>query len=166
MVKDKKSKFIRPTMPETQPPYPCKTAKPRYIRFFISWQKTYQGFTLLEVMVSLAILATAFVAVLRVHTDSLEMVISSRFHTKAAELAQYKMTEIEGSGLKNLSLMTGRFTDHAPEYRWNISVEPSQMRSWSRVTVTVTNRRAGKGGEFHLTEYMATGPEEKKQGKK
>ena len=42
-----------------------------------------KGFTLLEVMVSLIIIATAFAAVLRLHSDSMEMVINSRVQTKA-----------------------------------------------------------------------------------
>ena len=60
------------------------------------------GFTLLEVLVAMAILATAFAAVLRLHSDSMDMVIASRAHTKALELAQYKMTEIELSGPEKL----------------------------------------------------------------
>ena len=131
-----------------------RAAKPRYIKFLTTSQKFYQGFTLLEVMVSLAILATAFTAVLKLHSDSIEMVISSQAHTKGADLAQYKMTEIEIAGLKNLPFMSGEFGDFAPEYRWDISVEPTPLSLWTKVTVTVSNRNIGKGGEFRLTEYM------------
>ena len=120
------------------------------------------GFTLLEVMVAMAILATAFVAVLRLHSDSMEMVISSRAHTKAAELAQYKMTEIKNAVLENLFFKSGEFTEYDPDYRWEIRVEPSQFGNWGKITVTVTNQNMGKSGEFSLVEYMPLGePEEK-----
>ena len=120
------------------------------------------GFTLLEVMVSLAILATAFAAVLRLHSDSMDMVISTRVHTKGAELAQLKMTEIELLGLKNLPFISGEFGDLAPEYTWNIKIEPSPINLWKKVTVIVNNKNMGKGGEFRLTEYMLSEPWRKK----
>lgn len=116
--------------------------------------KFYSGFTLLEVMVALAILATAFVAVLKLHADSVEMMIASRIHTSAAQLAQFKMTEVEILGLENLGLLSGEFSELAPEYQWKISVEPTPLMDWNKVTVTVTNRYISQGGEFQLTEYV------------
>ncbi len=138
-----------------------RAAKPRFINFLTCRQKFYRGFTLLEVMVSLAILATAFTAVLKLHSDSMEMVISSQAHTKGADLAQYKMTEIEIAGLKNLPFMSGEFGEVAPEYSWNIKIEPTPIKLWTKVTVTVSNRNIGKGGEFRLTEYMLPSGKEK-----
>ena len=116
------------------------------------------GFTLLEVMVSLAILATAFAGVLRLHSDSIEMVISGQVYTRASELAQYKMTEIELTGLKNLPFISGEFVDLAPEYIWDIEVEPTPLDPWVKVTVSVSHRNMGKGGAFQLTEYMLPEP--------
>ena len=123
-------------------------------------RRTRTGFSLLEVMVAMAILATAFAAVLRLHSDSMEMVISSRAHTKAAELAQYKMTEIKNAGLENLFLTSGEFTDYDPDYHWEVRVEPSQFGNWGKIIVTVTNRNMGKAGEFTLVEYMPLGKPE------
>jgi prepilin-type N-terminal cleavage/methylation domain-containing protein len=139
-----------------------RAAKPRFIKFLTCRQKFYRGFTLLEVMVSLAILATAFTAVLKLHSDSMEMVISSQAHTRGADLAQYKMIEIEIAGLKNLPFMSGEFGEFAPGYSWNINIEPTSIKLWTKVTVTVSNRNIGKGGEFRLTEYMLpSGPEKR-----
>lgn len=119
---------------------------------------SYSGFTLLEVMVSLAILATAFVAALKLHSDSIEMLISSRIHTKAAELAQYKMTEIELVGLKNIALMSGEFEELAPDYTWNVDIESTTSEQWKKVTVSVKNRNARAGSQFRLTEFMNVVP--------
>lgn len=118
---------------------------------------TLPGFTLLEVMVAMAILATAFAAVLRLHSDSMNMVIASRVNTRALELAQYKMTDLELSGLKNLGLQSGVFEDLAPDYEWEVSVEPAAVAPWSRVTVYVHNRQMKSGG-VRLTSYMLSGP--------
>lgn len=112
------------------------------------------GFTFLEVMVALAILATAFAAVLKLHSDSIEMMITSRIRTTAAQLAQYKMTQIEALGIENLPMMSGEFEGLAPDYKWEIQVEPTGMKEWSKITVTVTNRLIRRGGEYQLTEFM------------
>ena len=112
------------------------------------------GFTFLEVMVALAILATAFAAVLKLHADSVEMLLVSRTHTSAAQLAQYKMTQIEMMGVEKLPFLSGEFDNLAPDYQWNIEVEPTGMKDWKKITVTVSNRLIRKGGEYHLTEFM------------
>jgi prepilin-type N-terminal cleavage/methylation domain-containing protein len=122
---------------------------------FLVPQKFHQGFTLLEVMVSLAILATAFAAALRLHSDSMGVLISTRIHTKSAELAQYKMTEIEMLGLEKAGLPSGDFGELAPDYIWELRVEDTPTEFWKMVTVHVRNRHGGKAGEFELTEYMA-----------
>lgn len=136
---------------------PFRAAKPRHIRFSSTRRKSYDGFTLLEVMVALAILATAFAAVLKLHSDSIEMVIASRVNTKGAALAQYKMTEIEIVGLDKLPFMSGEFGEMAPDYVWDVEVEPTQLNPWVKVTVKVRNRNM-KGAGFNLTEYMRPGP--------
>ena len=108
-------------------------------------------------MVAMAILATAFAAVLRLHSDSMDMVLESRIKTKALELAQYKMTDLELSGLGNLGLQSGEFDDLAPDYQWEVSVEPAAIAPWSRVTVYVRNRHMKSGG-VRLTSYMLSRP--------
>jgi type II secretion system protein I len=116
--------------------------------------RLHQGFTLLEVMVSLAILATAFAAALRLHSDSIGVLISTRIHTKAAELAQYKMTEIEMVGLKNLGLRSGEFGELAPDYVWEMRIDDTPSEYWKVVTVHVRNSRGGRAGEFDLSQFM------------
>ncbi|MFC1823015.1 prepilin-type N-terminal cleavage/methylation domain-containing protein [Thermodesulfobacteriota bacterium] len=124
------------------------------------------GFTLLEVMVALAILATAFTAVLRLHSDSMELVISSRISSKAAELAQFKMTEIKNTGLKSLPFLSGSFSEFAPDYVWEARVEPTSFDSWAKVVVVVKNKNIAGGGEFRLTAYMSTAePGQRTSGK-
>ncbi len=112
------------------------------------------GFTFLEVMVALAILATAFAAVLKLHADSIEMLVASRIHTSAAQLAQYKMTEVELTGVENLPFLSGEFEDLAPDYTWNIEVEPTGIKDWRKITVTVSNKLIRRGGNYQLTQYM------------
>jgi general secretion pathway protein I len=123
------------------------------------------GFTFLEVMVALAILATAFAAVLKLHADSVEMLLVSRMHTSAAQLAQYKMTQIEVMGVENLPFLSGEFDNLAPDYKWNVEVEPTGMKDWKKITVTVSNRLIRKGGDYQLTEFIPSSKPEQESFK-
>ena len=53
------------------------------------------GFTLLETMVAVAIIAIVLLAVYRLQSQSLVMNLSSRFYTTAPLLAQQKLSELE-----------------------------------------------------------------------
>ncbi len=67
----------------------CNLNNGRYIK---SGQK---GFTLLEIMVAVAIIAIAFTSLLKLHTQSVTMDITSNFYTKAPLLAEKKISEWE-----------------------------------------------------------------------
>ncbi len=81
------------------------------------------GFTLLEVMISIAIMAIALVAVLGAQSRGLSLTDESRFNTTAALLAQAKMAEIEAGGAGALVSRSGEFGENFPEYTWELSME-------------------------------------------
>ena len=56
-------------------------------------QEPAYGFTLLEVMVSVAIMSIVLVSVYRLHSQSLTMNTEARFYTQAPMLAQSKLAE-------------------------------------------------------------------------
>jgi general secretion pathway protein I len=80
------------------------------------------GFTLLEVMVALAIIATALVAVLGMQSQSLSLASETKFTTTAIFLAQHKMAELEAQGPEELSDDSGHFGEDFPGYHWSLSV--------------------------------------------
>ena len=82
-----------------------------------------RGFTLLEVMVALSIIAIVLVSVYRMHAQTVSMNYEVRFYTTAPMLAQIKMAEIESESLKDLVDDSGDFGDEFPNYRWNIGIE-------------------------------------------
>jgi len=81
------------------------------------------GFTLLEVMVAMAIIAIALTAVLGSQSQSLSLASEVKFSTTAALLAQSKMAEIEAEKPGDLTSDSGDFEDF-PGYRWDVSVNP------------------------------------------
>ncbi len=118
-----------------------------------------RGFTLLEVMVAMAVLATAFAAALRLHAESMDIVMESRARTRALELARYKMTEVELAGMAGIGLTSGGFPEIAPDYAWELEIRPASVSPWSRVSVVVWNRGLDKSTvRVRLTRHMPSGP--------
>jgi len=83
-------------------------------------QRTASGFTLLETMVALGILAIVLTAVLRMHSQTLFVNRQAKFDTIAALLAQEKLAQIEG-GIPVVE--SGVFEKEFSGYSWQILVE-------------------------------------------
>ena len=81
------------------------------------------GFTLLEVMVAMAIMAIVLVSVYRMHSQTLTMNTANRFYTQAPLLAQSKMAQMESGGTEIIAGDSGDFGEEFPGYRWNVTVE-------------------------------------------
>jgi general secretion pathway protein I len=81
-----------------------------------------RGFTLLEVMIAVAIIGIALVAVLGSQSQSLSLASEAKFNTTAALLAQGKMAEIETESMENLSSDSGDFGEDFPNYHWEYTV--------------------------------------------
>ena len=92
-----------------------------------------RGFTLLEVMVALAILATTLVVLLQIITNNVRATNHAKMTTAATLLARAKMTDIEDSILEN-GFSTdnesdkGTFRDqNFPNFRWESSIERIEL---------------------------------------
>lgn len=77
------------------------------------------GFTLLEVMVAVAILAITLVTLLGMQSRSLSLATEAKFNSVASMLALAKLAEIE-SGLTALESDSGTFGDDFPGFAWKI----------------------------------------------
>jgi prepilin-type N-terminal cleavage/methylation domain-containing protein len=104
------------------------------------------GFTLLEVMVALCILAIVLLSVYRLHSQTISMSIESRFYTQAPLLARSALARWEEARAQEKLSDHGDFGSEFPGYQWKISVEdaPSQAlgpqfaRDMQRIDVLVT----------------------------
>jgi len=79
------------------------------------------GFTLLEVMVALAVMSIVLVSVYRMHSQSLTMNAAARFYTQAPLLAQSKLAAFETLSGGGFPEDSGDFGEQFPGYRWKIS---------------------------------------------
>ena len=82
-----------------------------------------RGFTLLEVMIALSILAIVLVAVYKLHAMSINMNISAKFYTIAPMLAQQKMAEFEIKPLEDVHNESGDFGENFEGYDWSLTVD-------------------------------------------
>jgi general secretion pathway protein I len=93
--------------------------------------RRHNGFTLIEVMVALAVVAIALVGLLGLQHQTLQSVVRGSELTKAALLAQELMTQAEIGQFPAVGVTSGTFeTLHPrqyPNFRWEQSVEPSAV---------------------------------------
>ena len=88
---------------------------------------TNKGFTLLEVMVAVAIIAIALTTLLGSQSQSVSFANSAKFETMAALLAQSKMSEIATQEAGAITNDSGDFGDDYPGYRWEVNVNDTAI---------------------------------------
>jgi general secretion pathway protein I len=80
------------------------------------------GFTFLELLVSLAILGSAFVILLSAHTSAARLESRARRLMTASLLARQIVTDTELNGVPDLGGDDGDFGEEFPEYAWERNV--------------------------------------------
>lgn len=80
------------------------------------------GFTLLEVMISVAILAITLTVIYGSQSQSLSLAAEAKFNIRAAFLLQQKVAELE-SGNSDLQSDEGEFGEDYPGFRWRVDVD-------------------------------------------
>ena len=117
-----------------------------------------RGFTLLEVMIAMAILAVALVAVYQSQSQSLSMAGSSRFLTTASLLAQSRMAGIDAADPREVVADKGDFGDDFPDYRWQVEIGETENALLKKIILTVTNSRMAVRNNYRLTLYKVVPP--------
>ena len=85
--------------------------------------KTGAGFTLLEVMLAVSIIAIVLVSAYKMHAQTISMNYIAKFQTTASLLAQRKMAEFENTSPDLLASDSGDFGDEFPDYSWYVTIE-------------------------------------------
>ncbi|HID06609.1 MAG TPA: type II secretion system protein [Armatimonadetes bacterium] len=117
------------------------------------------AFTLLELLVALAIMVIAGVAIMQAMSQSLLITHACARRTRAAQLAQMKMEEF----LQNPDLLTeaqqeGDFGDLFPDFQWHAEVVESPIQDMQLLRVTVVWQDGVRERSFTLSTLI--GPEE------
>jgi general secretion pathway protein I len=112
-----------------------------------------RAFTLLEVMIAMAILAITLVAVYQSQSQSISMAGGSRFLTTASLLAQGRMVEVDAAGPLGITAGNGDFGEAFPDYRWQLEVTDTEIEVLKKLTLTVTHSRRVDRSGYRLILY-------------
>jgi len=120
-------------------------------------QKKESGFTLMEVMIAMTILAIALVAIFQSQSQSISMSTDSRFMTTASLLAQSKMVEVEAASTLDNQTKDGDFGPDYPQYVWHLEVGDTMLPQFKKINIMVTNKLFLTRGTYQLVLYKTTG---------
>jgi prepilin-type N-terminal cleavage/methylation domain-containing protein len=126
-------------------------------------RRSSSGFTLLEIMVAIAILSSTLVVLISIVTNNVRSTNHAKMTTSATLLARTKMVDIEDQILDNGftdndETAAGSFKDLGyPQFRWETSIErielPSDLAQRSRDQATTQSQDA-KDPMSLLTGFM------------
>ena len=115
-------------------------------------RQTAAGFTLLEVMVAMSIMAIVLVSVYRMHSQTLTMNTAARFYTQAPMLAQSKLAQLEGDSSGIVAGDSGDFGDKFPGYTWSISTDEVSSEALGEIAADL--KRIDMTVSFNSDEYV------------
>ncbi len=118
------------------------------------------GFTLLEVMVAMSIIAIALSAVLGSQSQSVYLAADAKFNTTAALLAQSRIAEVASTDLEKLSSGSGDFGDDFCGYVWEITIkdaffyEPKKVSDYLKQIDLTVYWGEDKRYQYNLRRYL------------
>ena len=96
--------------------------KPLFKKVPVFENRRALGFTLLEVMVAVAIVTIALSAVYKLYSQAFAMNQSARFYTTATLLAETKLADLTALSPDDLGSDAGNFEDDYADYSWQVTV--------------------------------------------
>lgn len=126
------------------------------------------GFTLIEIVVTLAILSLALPTLLRSFTEAAKGQALAENRTTALYLLKFRMAEIEAEGYPDIGEENGEFGEDS-RFRWQSDVqdvESEEIEGLRLVTVTVTWQERGQERLLSMSTYLADRqmPQQQTQG--
>ena len=118
-------------------------------------RRALNGFTLLEVMIALAILSLVAVAFLRAQGSSVHLVDESVQISLATLLAKEKMAELESNGFPEPGKTSGEGGEDFPIYHWEQVVSPTEILNLRKAVVRILWMEGTRERSLELTTYFA-----------
>ena len=113
-----------------------------------------KGFTLLEVMMALAILAIVFVVLLGLRNRDMVLAKHASNLTAASLLAQEKLVEAELAGFPELGKQKGDFGKRNENFTWEQTVVPMPLEQVREVQIRVMWNEGQHEEDVTLVSYI------------
>jgi len=126
----------------------------------MSKRQCNKGFSLLEVMIALAIVAIALMSLLGLSNRSIQVQDKVQRLTRATLLAQQLMSEQElnvDNSRSNWEPQEDVFSEPFANFRWQISYQDTLINQVKQVTVTVLWGSAEKNEQVQLVSFLPVG---------
>ncbi len=123
------------------------------------------GFTLVEILVTLTILAAVLPALLQVFSSATRNQALSDNQTTALYLIKFRMAEIELDGYPEIGEETGEFGDNS-RYQWHSIVEDIQseeVQGVRRIQVAVSWQHLGRERSMSMYTFVADKQKQQEQ---
>jgi general secretion pathway protein I len=121
-----------------------------------------RGFTLLEVLVAVAVLGLALVSLLGLHVRNLALLERDQNITDATLLARTLMTEVEIEPFPDIGLTDGdfeeRYPGRFPGVRWEREVTATPVPDVHEIRVRVFRGEEESGDDVTLSYYLRRRP--------
>jgi general secretion pathway protein I len=118
------------------------------------YNRDKRGFTLIEVVVALAIAAIAFPTLLKAFSAGIKSYSLVESKTTAYYLLRLKMGQVEMTGYPDTGKTDGDFGNDS-RYKWATEVTETDTDSLREVTVVITWQERGQDKSLQLSTYMA-----------
>ena len=116
------------------------------------------GFTLLEVLVAVAVLGLALVSLLGLHVRDLALLERAQRITDGTLLARALMTEAEVEPFPDIGLTSGdfeeRYPGQFPSLRWEREVTPTPVPDVREIRIRVFHGEQESGDDVSLSYYL------------
>lgn len=107
-----------------------------------------EGFTLIEVLVAFAILASAIIIGLQIHEDGLRRLAAGETKNKILAVSKYELAKLNAAPLANLDQRAG-ITDGVS---WKIVVTPAKADTIGQLSYATVKVYANIGAELRVPE--------------
>lgn len=124
----------------------------------LSFKRTYkkqQGFTLIEIVISLAILAMALPPLMRAFSLATSWRAGSENETTATNLLRYKMSELEIAGYPEETVEDEDEFGEASRFRWASKIQDTGTEGLRMVTITISWQERGSERSMSASTYIA-----------
>lgn len=112
------------------------------------------GFTLIEIMIALAVLAISLTVLLGLRNRDIALSSYTGHITEATLLARQLVSEISFAGFPDVGEREGDFGEEHPGYKWKQEVKATPYEVVRELNVDVLWREGGHNETVHFTTFL------------